>query len=283
VIAAYATARGLAWIDDESNADTAFKRNYVRHEIAPRLTAAFPGYPATLVRAAANQADAARLLDELAAQDARDALAIDARAGATLDRRAFAALAERAPHRAKNLLRWFLRQHDLRAPSAARLAAMQDQLAHAANDARVRIAHGGIELGIHRGRIIVHAPAVAPFALLWRGEVALALPHGTLEFAPVRGAGLVAAALAQAPVVVRPRAGGERIRLAGDRPRQTLKRLLHDAGVPPWQRDALPLVFCGDALAAVPGIGVDTTFQALAGAPGFEIRWHAGSAAEWRR
>jgi tRNA(Ile)-lysidine synthase len=94
---------------------------------------------------------------------------------------------------------------------------------------------------------------------------------------------LVAAALAQAPVVVRPRAGGERIRLAGDRPRQTLKRLLQDAGVPPWQRDALPLVFCGDALAAVPGIGVDATFQALADAPGYEIRWHVGTAAEWRR
>jgi tRNA(Ile)-lysidine synthase len=103
-----------------------------------------------------------------------------------------------------------------------------------------------------------------------------------LEFAPVRGAGLAAAALAQAPVVVRPRAGGERIRLAGDRPRQTLKRLLQGAGVPPWQRDALPLVFCGEALAAVPGIGVDATFQAVAGAPGFEIRWHAGAADERR-
>ena len=100
----------------------------------------------------------------------------------------------------------------------------------------------------------------------WHGEPALALPHGTLEFGPVAGAGLAAAALAAAPVVVRPRAGGERIRLAANRPRQPLKRLLQEAGVPAWQRDAWPLVWCGDALAAVPGIGVAADFQAAAGA-----------------
>ena len=58
-LAAYANARGLAWIDDESNADPRHRRNLLRHEIAPRLAAAFPGYPATLVRAAAHQAEAA--------------------------------------------------------------------------------------------------------------------------------------------------------------------------------------------------------------------------------
>ncbi len=273
-IEAYAAARGIAWMVDESNADTARKRNFVRHEIAPRLAAAFPGYPESLVRAAKHQAEAALLLDELAARDAEGALAIDPSAGVTLDRVAFAVLAERLPHRARNLLRWFLRQHGLRAPSAARLGAMQDQFAHAANDARVRIAHGGAELGLHRGRIVVHSPAVALFEIRWRGEPALALPHGTLEFAPATGAGLSAAILTQGTIVVRPRKGGERIRLAGDRPRQTLKRLLQVAGVPPWQRDALPLVWCGDLLAAVSGVGVDIAFAAAAGAAGYEIRWH---------
>jgi tRNA(Ile)-lysidine synthase len=52
-----------------------------------------------------------------------------------------------------------------------------------------------------------------------------------------------------------------------------LKGILQDAGVPPWQRESLPLVFCGDALAVVPGIGVDVAFQATADAPGYEIRW----------
>ena len=272
-IEAYAQARELRWIDDESNADMSLKRNFLRHEIAPRLAAAFPGYPATLARAAAHQADAAALLDELAAIDAREVMIDDAHAP-VLDREAFVRLASGAPHRAKNVLRWFLRQHGLKAPAAARLDAMQRQLAHAAADARVCLAHDGVEIGVHRGRIVVHPPAIAPFAADWHGEASLLLPHGTLEFAATEGAGLAASMLANASVVIRPRAGGERIRVERDRPRQAVKRLLQTAGVPHWQRDALPLVWCGDALAAVPGLGVDVAFAAGAGEPGFEVKWH---------
>ena len=219
-IDAYARARGLAWVDDESNADTGVKRNFIRREIAPRLAAAFPGYPATLARAAAHQAEAAQLHDDLATLDASDAIASDGDAGMTLDRAALIALCRRAPHRARNLLRWFLRQHGLRAPSTARLAAMLDQLTQAPADARVRLAHAGAEIGVHRGRIVVHAPAVAPFELAWRGEPALALPHGSLEFAWCVGEGIARAALEAGAVTVRSRAGGERLR-TGRRPAGT--------------------------------------------------------------
>jgi len=278
-IADYAKARGLAWVEDESNADVSLKRNFVRHEIAPRLAAAFPGYPAALARAAEHQAEAALLQDDLAALDARDALVTEPGHGAMLDRRAFVALAAHAPHRAKNLLRWFVRQHGLRAPSTARLDAMQQQLAHAAEDARVRLALDGAEIGVHRGRIVVHAPAIPAFAADWNGEAALELPHGVLEFAPIGGAGLAAAMLSSASVVIRPRSGGERLRVERDRPRQAVKRLLQAAGVPHWQRDTLPFVWCGDALAAVPGLGVDVAFAAGAGEPGFDLRWHPAATA----
>ena len=280
VLERHAARRGLAWIDDESNADTGIRRNYLRHEIAPRLAAAFPGYPAALARSSAHCAEAARLLDELAALDAEGIVGPGEQADrdlaepATLDRAALTALAGRSPARARNLLRWYLRQQGLVPPSTARLAAMLGQLAHAAPDARVRLAHDGVEIGIHRGRIALHAPAVAPFALAWAGECALALPHGMLEFAPAVGTGLAAGTLAASPVTVRLREGGERLRLEAGRSPRPLKRLLHDAGIPPWQREALPLVWCGNALAAVPGIGVDAAFRATAGAAGLVLRWH---------
>jgi len=271
---AYAKARGLDWVDDESNGNVDLRRNFIRHEIAPRLAQAFPGYPETLARSAAHLAESSRLVDELAELDAAGAIRTDAASGPTLARTALIALDARAPHRARNLLRWFLRMHGLRPPSTARLATMQRQLVHAAADARVRLVHGGAEIGIHRGRIVVHAPAIEPFALRWRGEALFALPHGTLEFAPLDGAGEPRAALDPASVTIRTRVGGERIRLPGDRPRQALKRLLHDAGMPAWLRESLPLVFCGDALAVVPGIGVDAAFVAAAEAPGYAVRWH---------
>ena len=273
-IDAYARARGLAFIDDESNVDTGMRRNFIRHEIAPRLAAAFPGYPATLVRAALHQADASRLADDLARLDAANAIATDVNRGELLDRGLLIALFRRAPYRARNLLRWFIVEHGLRTPSAARLAAMLDQLVNAAADSRVRLPHDGAEIGFYRRRIVVHPPAVAPFLILWHGERDLALPHGTLQFTACNGGDAGCAALEGHPVSVRLRVGGERMRLAQDRPRRALKSILRDAGMPPWQRESLPLVFCGDALAAVPGLGVDTAFQAPAGTAGYAIRWH---------
>ncbi|HMI11071.1 MAG TPA: tRNA lysidine(34) synthetase TilS, partial [Bradyrhizobium sp.] len=107
-LAAYARARGLGWIEDESNSDITHRRNLLRHEIAPRLAAGFKGYPATLTRAASHQAEASALLDELAALDAEGA--ID---DAGLDRAQLAGLSNA---RAANLLRWFLRREGLRPP-----------------------------------------------------------------------------------------------------------------------------------------------------------------------
>ena len=264
-IDAYAQALGLSFVDDESNAEPKHLRNAVRQHVVPVLAAIAPSATTTLARAAALQADAARLLDDLAAHDAQQAVA-----GGSLDRSALAAL---APHRARNLLRWFLRQHDLAAPSAARLSAMVAQLASARADARVRLAHAEVELGVHRGRIYVHPKPPPAFDLPWLGEAELALPHGLLIFGHVEGAGIDRARLATAPVRVRSRTGGERLQLASNRPRRALKSILQDAGVPEWERPFLPLVYCGEALAAAAGVGIDAAFRAAPGNPGVTVAW----------
>lgn len=264
-LAAYAAARSLAWIDDESNAETRHKRNLLRHTVAPLLAKHFPGYPATLVRAAAHQAEASILLDEFAVHDG--AGAYDVRG---LDRARLTAL---SPARARNLLRWFLRHEGLRPPSQTRLSEMLRQLVQAADDAEVSISHAGREIGIHRGRIHIHAVPPAPYVHLWHGEHELHLPGGTLVFDRVRGAGLCVEKLLQAPVTLRSRAGGERMQLAVNRPHHAVKKLLQQMGLPQWEREALPLLWCGDELAAIPGIGVAVTFQAARDAAGWELAW----------
>lgn len=264
-IDAYARDQGLAWVDDESNDAARHLRNAVRHAVMPALAAVFPNPGATLARAAAHQADAARLSDDLAALDARDASD-----GVTLDR---AALAMLPAHRARNLLRWFLRQRGLAAPSTARLAAMVAQLACARGDANVRLAHVGVELGVHRGRVHIHPPPPPGFDLAWHGESELALPHGTLVFGHADGAGIDGRRLAGAPVHVRLRQGGEHLQLAPNRPRRALKSILQDAGMPVWLREALPLIYVGETLAAAPGVGIDAGFSAPPGAAGVTVAW----------
>jgi len=264
-LAAYAAARGLAWIDDESNAERRHARNFLRHEVAPLLAARFPGYPVTLLRAARHQAEAAELADALAAIDAAGAL--DANG---LDRERLAAL---PAARARNVLRAFLRAKGLKPPSEARLAEMLRQLEHAAPDAHPRIAHDGAEIGCHRGRVVVHAPRAPTFVRAWDGESELWLPGGSLVFERARGTGVAAAKLALAPVTLRSRCGGERIRLAANRPTRAVKKLLQEAHMPPWERDALPLVWSGDELVAVPGIGVALAYQAAPDEAGWCFRW----------
>lgn len=268
-VAAYAAAKGLRWIDDPSNADVRLRRNAVRARVAPAFAAALPGYPATLARAASHQADAALLIDELAAQDAH-AAGYDAIDG-TL---AAAALAALTPPRARNLLRWFLRARGLPPPPAARLDAMLQQLAHARADATIAVAHAGAIVGRHRGRVAVHGCAPGDYHAPWRGETAVALPHGELRFEPADGAG-VAARRIEAGLAIRPRHGGERLQLAPGRARRALKSLLREAALPPWERDALPLVMCGDALVAVPGIGIDVAWRAQPGQAGWVPVWCA--------
>ncbi len=246
--------------------DTRHRRNLLRREVAPTLAAGFAGYPATLVRAASHQAEASALLDELAAIDAESA--ID---HAGLDR---AHLAGLSTPRAANLLRWFLRCEGLRPPTDARLADMLRQLRDASGDARTRIAHDGAEIGCFRGRVVVHAPTVAPFAVRWQGATELQLPGGILAFELADSEGIAALKLAQAEVTVRSREGGERIRLALNRPRHIVKKLLQR--VQP-DRVATPGACrsCGVAttLVAIPGLGVDVSFQAAAGEKGWLLSW----------
>ncbi|MEP6657708.1 MAG: tRNA lysidine(34) synthetase TilS [Betaproteobacteria bacterium] len=273
-IAACASARALRYVEDESNADTAIKRNALRHGIVPALRASFPGYPATLVRAARHQAEAAELLDALARLDADAIASDDAMFGLALDRVAFAALAAAHGARARNLMRWFLRQHDLAPPPSARLDAIMAQCLHARRDSRVAIRHDGAEMGMHRGWVVVHASAVVEaFAVRWKGEPALALPGGTLLFGGTQGQGLALDRVTAMPVWLRSRGGGEHLQLATNRPRQSIASLLQTKGVPWWERSRWPLLWCGGEVAAVPEVGVDIGFQAGPGASGYLLRW----------
>ena len=262
----YADVARLEYVDDESNRVLAHRRNAVRHQVMPALAAVFPRPEQTLARAARMQADAARLVDDLAAIDTGERTA-----DGSLDRLRLAAL---PLHRAANVLRWFLRQHGLPAPSSTRLDAMLRQLRHARDDARIRIEHAGRAVGLHRGRVFVHALPPAPFALRWCGEPEVRLPHGRVTLIEQAGSGIDLSHLATAPLRITSRTGGERMRVGTDRPRQALKSLLQEAGMPVWQRQALPLVFCGEALVWVPGIGVAAGYETATTGTGIAIAWH---------
>jgi tRNA(Ile)-lysidine synthase len=224
-ILAYARARQLPWVEDESNADAALTRNFVRLQLGPLIETRFPAWRASLSRAARHFARR-----ELAAGD---------------------------------LLRAYLREQGLQAPSEARLVEMLRQIASGAPGTRLR--HDGATLRVYRGRLLVDEDQMEGrrdfHTLAWRGERRLAIPalHGELRFEP--GEGIDAQHIRSKKLVVRLRSGGERLQPDPRRPRRTLKNLFQEAGVPAWERDRLPLLFCGDELVWVAGLGVDARYQ----------------------
>jgi tRNA(Ile)-lysidine synthase len=257
-IVEYAKARKLKWIEDESNADVRHARNYLRHEVLPVLRRRFPAYLTTIARSIGHVADAARLLDEVAAADGRGRIE-----GGAL---AVEALRRLPDARARNLLRAFLADRGVAMPSAERLEEGLRQALAAKGDAQVLIELEGASLRRHDGYLHVVRAGKAPpgYSRRWRGEQRLVLNElgGILTLTRGTGAGISLARLREGTVEIRLRRGGERLRPDCRRPRRSLKNLLQESKVPPWRRERLPLMFCGGKLVWAPGLGIDCDFQA---------------------
>ena len=268
----YARRRRLEWIEDESNRDTHFTRNFLRHELLPAIGQRFPSYRATLARSARHLGEAAQLLDELAEIDAQRAL----RAGAL----AVGRLRELPPARARNLLRWFLARHGAVMPNAERLEEGLRQIAAAKSGAKVRMELAAHELYCWKGGVYIvrKRPPAAPLVREWRRQRSFDLPElgGVLVLSKGRGGGISLARLLADTVTLRSRIGGERLQPDCGRPRRTVKNLLQEREIPPWQRARIPLLYCGTELVWVAGLGTDCAWQAEPNEPSLNPRWRGG-------
>lgn len=270
---AYAKRHRLKWVQDESNDALVQKRNFLRHAVLPAVEQAFPSYRTTIARSAAHCAEAAALLDEIGAADLQ---------AATTGRRNDGRLqCERlrllGPARAANALRVFLAQNGLSPPATDRLREMLRQFLAARSDAQLRVEHDGAVLRRFRDAIWIVPSQAAPaprVKVAWHGEKRLEFGKGALEFRRRgRGPGLSLAKLGVAPVSVRLRKGGERMRPDASRPRRSLKNLLQESAMPPWERARVPLLYSGTALAWVPGVGTDCAFAAQPGEAALFVTW----------
>ena len=152
-------------------------------------------------------------------------------------------------------------------PQAVQLDDMLQQLCGARQDAGVCIAYGGWQVRRYRGRVhVLNAPREFDPSLVlpWRGEAELDWPalNARLIFSHTQGEGIALAKLQRAPVTLRLRNGGESLRPQPKAATRTLKNLLQEHHVPPWQRDRLPLLYCGEELVCVPGVAIAAEYRA---------------------
>jgi tRNA(Ile)-lysidine synthase len=249
----YAEARELTWIEDGSNTDQRFDRNFLRGAVLPLLRERWPGLGAAVQRSARLSAEAALLLDELAELDLAEAI------GPKPGQLCIDALLPLGETRQRNLLRYWLqglcREKSWAAPTHQVLERIVSEVLTAAPDREPLLtwgsAHEAVELRRHRDLLHVFAP-LPPLmqSATWHTGTSLTLPQpfGTIELQPCNGRGLPRTLLAH--IDVRFRSGGELVKAAG-RPTRPLKKILQDAGVPPWLREHVPLLYVRNELIAV--------------------------------
>lgn len=261
----YAEAEDLHWLEDPSNRDRRFERNFLRHDIVPRLEARWPDIATRLQRSASHAGEAAELLNELAAIDLETL-------GDRPERLPVDGLLKLSAARQRNVLRFALRKCGLSTPTAMQLSRVLGEVLPARPDAEPLVQWPGACVRRYRNRLYLlpeelgQRPAARPVT---GREVDPGAGLGTLHFEFGAKNGL-SEALFNAELRLEFRQGGEEFKPVGHRHTRKLKKLLQEEGVVPWMRDRLPLLYSGERLIAVGDLWLAADAVADTG---FVVRW----------
>lgn len=271
----YALAEGLAWIEDESNEDVSYDRNFLRHKVIPALAGHWSDYATRVAHSARLCRDNDVLTDMLAAQDLIAAYEHRERLGWSIS---LEALMSFDTLRQANLLRYWASQHDLAQPGHKIIDAVLHELLPARADAEPLVSWAGIQLRRYQRRLYLlpadpDTPDYVPVSLRWDGSGPLDLPDkSTLSLRVEEGRGIRQAKDVDA-FEVRFRNGSERCKPVGRSASNTLKKLFQEYGLEPWLRNRVPLLYRGDVLVAVGDLWICEGFQVQPDEQGVTVQW----------
>lgn len=260
----YVEQHQLHWIEDESNANIHFTRNFLRHEVLPILKKRWPTITRTLARVADHCAEAQHIVRDIALQDLSK---VTASFPYTLSIRKLLLLDET---RQRQVLRVWLEKLHFSLPSAVKMQKIQQNFLYARPDKTPHTQWGNVELRRYRDELYALSPVelsnMKQF-FSWDLQQLLTLPDGSVLCATLMTGEGLRADLKN--ITVRFRQGGEQCRLPGRRCHHDLKKLFQMWEVPPWQRMRIPLIYVGDRLIAVVGYFIDEEFAAKETQPGY--------------
>ena len=275
---AYAQARQLSWIEDESNQQQQFDRNYLRNTVIPKLAQRWPDYVQGVMRSAEQSGQADQLADSVARADLALLDPRLERGGWSLD---LARMVELEPLRQKNLLRYWPEIYGLAALGQTFIDEVISSLLSAREDSEPKVLRADLQLCRYRQRLYLlrrsgRAKADLGLCLFWSGDEPLVLPDGNLLITePTLGEGLRLNNVER--LEVRFRQGGERCQPLGREHSNSLKKLLQEYGLEPWWRERVPLFYIDQHLVAVGNLWVCEGWQAGAEIEGLKILWQTNS------
>ncbi|MEE8379836.1 MAG: tRNA lysidine(34) synthetase TilS [Gammaproteobacteria bacterium] len=270
----YAKENNLSWVDDESNFDTGYDRNFLRHEILPLLKERFPAVSATLSRSSSLCSEAALILTDSARNDYQSMLVGSNTFSAN-------ALFDLGEIRARNVLHQWFRDNEYPTPTAAQMQRIWEDVVCTSDGSCPLVTWSEIEVRRYRDVIYVSTalkPHDAKQVLQWDMDEPLDITGlGQLSCLSHRANDntklLSEKRLAGKMIEMRFRQGGEEIKPIGRNGHHSLKKLFQEQGITPWERDRLPLLFVEDDLIAVADLWIADSYKANTGELGYEINW----------
>ncbi|WXU00073.1 MAG: tRNA(Ile)-lysidine synthase [Catillopecten margaritatus gill symbiont] len=222
----YAKNNKLAWVEDDSNTNTRFRRNFLRLDVIPRLEAVYKNLTHTLARSAKHQSESLQLTQDLAKADIEQCQLI------ANERLQVKHLTQLKPYRIKNILRYHLSNLDF-LPPADKVMQQILELLSAKEDATPLVSWGGFEIRRYQNELYfintqITAPDNCPYHTEFKDKKYFSLRY---------------------------RNEGQRIKLPNKTHSQSLKKILQEANIPPWERNTLKMYYIKDELCAMERIG----------------------------
>jgi len=251
----YAQQFGLKWIEDESNSDEQFDRNFIRHSITPLLKQRWPAITKTVARSASHCQAQQQLINELSESDFKlcqlsyRALKIETLTGLTETRR-------------NNVLRYWFKFNNLQYPSTKQLKVIWHDLVLAQNDAMPKIVLQGIAVCRYQQAIYLvddNRSGTEPRKIEWQGESEIVVDCGAVQL-KIEAQALFLNKQHVVEVCFREQLNaGLQCQPIGRSKSRSIKKLLHEYHVPPWLRDSVPFVFINGELSEAVGLFSCTT------------------------
>lgn len=271
LLESYARENNIEYIEDESNQDDRFDRNFIRQKVLPLIESRYPATIETITRSVSNISEGHHLNEVVALDDSKNVMSDDRSY-------LFIGNLKKLPKlRVINLIRWWLSLNNLLMPSRKNIEELFRQVKNIKSDTSLNLKisdNHSIRASSNKLFIVEINNKSSNYDLIWSGQEEIELPNKSkLHFLKTKNGGLSLSKIGVKTLHVKSREGGEKLKPFSDQPNRSLKYLFQKADIPHWERDQIPLIYANKQLVAVPNLGVQFEYQANNGEEGYQINW----------
>ncbi len=249
----YANQQQLNWVEDPSNQCDNFERNFLRNQIIPQLKTHWQALDKTVARTAKHCANAQQLLTELAV----NLLAKLMNADNSLSIEALLAL---DPHQQSLVIRQWFAHFNLKMPSVRFIDQLFNQVIAAKKEANPILKRHDCNIRRYQNNLYCLSETDKIFKPLCWSKTNKKLPLSESSYLQTLCAntGIPQQLWQQSTIFIKYRTGGEKIALPHRKGHHSLKKLFQEAGIPPWEREQIPLIYFDDKLVAIADLWISS-------------------------